>query len=298
LAVMAPEAVTVKLSATEKKRAPPPAPPKTFWYPLWPPEPHVTGANAEPYSRLSHDEPPPPPQPACPPPPPSFDDTHGPAAEPKPPPSALICPPTESEPPLEKDTLPVHVTVLPDDTVSALPTIKVPDVVVTTAAPETEREFAALTTARAARFTVPPDRTASVTLTAKESEKVKEDPPLTVRARSEIELAGLPSVDDDGESETATEDSVRFVTAPRVPSHVTGDVSVVEGGAHTVDPAAMASDAICVITSGAEESAHSSGSAGSIVTDALVAEAVKAPLAAGRWTSVTFAPREDRLSHP
>jgi hypothetical protein len=92
--------------------APPPAPPAELYVDP-PPDPHVTGASADPYSHVPATLLFAPPPAWLPPPPRLSVARHGPAAEPHPPPFADSVPATASVPFVESDTLPTALMVEP-----------------------------------------------------------------------------------------------------------------------------------------------------------------------------------------
>ena len=180
---MTPVAAMLRAPSTEKYSAPPPAPPAALDSPSPPPEPQVTGANAEPYSHVPAAvlcAPPPPCEPPAPVPTPL--GTHGPSADAKPPPFAEIKPSTTNEPLLEKDELPCVLIVEPDAMKNALaaPTDPAVNVHVVSVS---ESVLLEKTVDEEDRVNVlPPVKVPSETKTAKLFESVN-DPPISARAR-------------------------------------------------------------------------------------------------------------------
>ena len=259
----------LKLPATVTMSAPPPVPgvlPELYAEDA-PPEPHVVGANAEPYSFALHVAPPFAPHPACPPPPllpPG--GVHGPAPPANPPAVAEIVPATEKAALLENATLPVAVIVEPAPSEKDDPTVIAPPESVTAEVPATASELPALRATPVASCTVADDvKTPSDSCSAKALGRVI-DPPETTSDCSAIVPALLPSVLAVDATVVAVAERVRFVMAANTPLHAKGMAPMVEmGGAHTVELAAITMDVICAVLSAGEVYEHRSGSGDNIV---------------------------------
>ena len=257
-----------------------------------PPDPHVTGATAEPYKHAPHV---PAPQPACAPPDAVYDPgVHDPDPPAKPPPFEEIVPATDNDPPLVKDVLPTHVIVDPDASEKATPVdMAPPDIDTEFPVPTMESVLYAVSTTPVARFTVLVDvKTPSLTSSVYEFGRVNE-PSDIVRALKDIVPALFPCVFAVDAMTVVLTDSVRFVTDASSPLHVNGIAPiVVMGGIQTVEPDAIVIEVIFAVLNAGVVYEQRSGNGASIVYAAVVVEAVKTPDAITVSTSLTPAARE------
>lgn len=281
----------LKLPATVTISAPPPDPgvlPEGYCE-VAPPEPHVVGANAEPYSAALQVEPPFEPQPACPPPPllePG--GVHGPTPPANPPPVAVIVPATENDALLVNPTLPIAVIVDPAPSEKDDPTVTAPPESATAEEPKIASELRALRATPVASCTVADDvKTPSESCSANALGRVI-DPPEVTSDSSAIVPPLLPSVRAVDVIVVVVAERVRFVIDANTPLHAKGIEPIVEmGGAHTVELAAITIDVICAVLSAGDVYEHRSGSGDSIVKPALVVDAVNTPVDSTVCTSLT-----------
>ena len=293
MADIIPEDETLKAPATEKKIAPPPSPPAWLYTPVAPPEPHVVGANAEPYSHtpfLSEKEAPPP----CDPPPPEpLDEAHVPEPALNPPPSAEIVPPTKSVPLLVNATLPDIVIEEPGANKNEFVALTKPFVIVHAVVPDEPSDSVLFATIELHVFNanvLVPSKTPSETKNRKLLAIVR-DPSFRRKYQNRTVDALLPRVLAVELIVVVIAWSVTFRAAPRAPSHTSAAVvNVVTGGTHSVDPDAIVIDTNRVVISGVDKYAHKCVRALRDVYFALVVDATNVPEAVTVWTS-SFAPR-------